>query len=79
MNTESAMRKAGEITQQSFFTNTELDQAIDGTSLALAYLEGRGQGWSLAITPLRLELEQFQRYKALRLDLANKAFKGLPQ
>jgi len=64
--TVEQMHKGGEITQQMSFTDEELAQALKTTQLALAYLEGKGQGWSLAVVPLRHEVEQFERFVAAR-------------
>jgi hypothetical protein len=64
--TPEQMRKAGEITNQLSFTDAELDQAIQGTIRALAYLRGKGNNWSLAITPLVHELNQLEQYRENR-------------
>jgi hypothetical protein len=54
--TVDQMRKAGEITNQNYFSDEELAQAIEGLTLTLAFLEGKGPNWALATNPIRREL-----------------------
>lgn len=64
--TAEQMRKGGEVTLQMSMTDEELKLAIQANALALAYLEGKGIGWALATTPLRLEREQLEKYLEAR-------------
>ena len=64
--TTELMRRAGKITLQFSFTDEELDLAVLGTTLALEYLEGIGNKYTLAITPLRQDLETFKSFQQAR-------------
>ena len=64
--TSEQMRRAGGITTQASFTDAELEEAIKGTTLALAYLRGKGPCWNLAAAPLTVELNQLEQYRENR-------------
>jgi len=57
---------AGVLSQQSAWTDNELALIISATELTVAFLEGKGPGWALALSPLRQELEQLQRFAEIR-------------
>lgn len=56
------IRRAGEMSRQFAWTDSELALVISATELTVAFLEGKGSDWALALSPLRRELEQLQRY-----------------
>lgn len=60
------MKKAGELAETSSWTDYELEEVIKGTTLALAYLQGRGRDWYLASSRLLVELNQLETYKSNR-------------
>lgn len=60
------MRRGAEITCQLDMTDEELALAIKTNALALAYIEGKGERWGLAITPLKYEKECLERYAFYR-------------
>ena len=64
--TENEMRAAGQMMDQMSSTDTQLELMIQSTALVLAYLEGRGPEWDLALHPLRLDLERLQNYQNVR-------------
>jgi len=55
-------RLAGEKSVQLSCTDIELLLVISITEMVIAFLEGKGQRWSLAISPLREELEQLNGF-----------------
>lgn len=54
--TEKQARLAGETSRQFSLTDEELDIIIHMTILSIAFLEGKGTEWTLAVSPLRQEL-----------------------
>lgn len=57
MMTVEKMAEAGKLLGNCSWTDEELDACLKGVKLALAFLEGGGQKWHLAIAPLRHEVE----------------------
>jgi len=70
--TREEARRAGELTNQVSWTDRELKQVITFLKLGLAFLEGKGQRWHLAVSPLRTELEQFESFRRARQDDAKR-------
>ena len=64
------MKEAGQYSDQQSWTDDELDWALRGSRLALAYLEGRGAEWFLATSKLRLEVLQLETFQEARLRYA---------
>lgn len=60
------MAMAGEVFGKDSASDFEIELAVHGTRMALAYLTGRGSWWSLATTALRLDLESMERILELR-------------
>lgn len=58
--TAEEARHAGEISRCFAWTDTELALVVSVTELTVSFLEGKGERWSLAIVPLREELEQLK-------------------
>lgn len=65
ITTEEA-RRAGVISRQFAWTDEELALVISTTELTVAFLEGRGSEWHLALSPLRQELSQLKSFAAAR-------------
>lgn len=53
-------KRAGEISRSFEWTDKELALVVSVTELTVSFLEGKGERWSLAIVPLREELEQLK-------------------
>jgi len=73
--TEEEFKRAGELEEgitvgtlgEAFaHSNEELKLMIKAKRLTLAYLEGRGARWQLALGPLRHELEQLEGFSEAR-------------
>lgn len=59
-------RFAGEMSRNFSWTDTELALVVSITEITVAFLEGKGQKWSLALIPLRQELEQLKGFVRAR-------------
>lgn len=55
-------KHAGEISRKFAWTDEELAMVISATELTVAFLEGKGKEWSLAIIPLERELESLRGF-----------------
>jgi len=64
--TPEQAKLAGQSTKQTSLTDEELDLILQIHRLSLAYLEGKGSTWQLAITPLRHELYTFEGFDKAR-------------
>ncbi|MBW2561413.1 MAG: hypothetical protein JRE40_11240 [Deltaproteobacteria bacterium] len=64
--TEAEARRAGEISQKFALSDKELALLVKSTKIVVAFLEGKGQGWSLALSPLRQELEKLEGFVRAR-------------
>ena len=62
----ATMHGAGNIATRNWrFSDFELDQVLEGTSLALSYFEGRGDS-EIICRALRSDLSVFKNYKESR-------------
>lgn len=60
-------KRAGKLTNQVYgWTDEELKIMIKFEELFIAFLEGKGLKWSLARTPLYLEVNQFKSFLETR-------------
>lgn len=57
---------AGKISRSFSWTDTELALVVSITEITVAFLEGKGQEWSLALIPLRQELVQLKGFVRAR-------------
>lgn len=57
------MKKSGELATNLNFTDEELQIAIEGMELTLAYTMARGRGFDLVSDKLRLELNALLTYR----------------
>jgi len=64
--TTNTMRQGGEYSNLLKFTDEELELAFHSTRFALAYLEGKGEKFFLALTHLRRELEVLAGFRRER-------------
>jgi len=65
--TEEEARHAGELTRKiDRWTDEDLALIIKTDKLVIAYLEGKGQGWQLALSPLWKELNVFKSFVVAR-------------
>lgn len=62
---------AGKVCDQAWFSDDELEVAIDATDRVLSYLDARGDKWRLATSLLRMELERMKGWRNER-ELARK-------
>lgn len=60
--TEKDMRRAGEIDRKGEWNDEELCLMIEAGKLVLAYLEGMGETWALAASPIRRSVDQYERF-----------------
>lgn len=66
---------AGRMCDQAWFSDDELEVAIDSTERVLSYLDARGDKWRLATSPLRNELARLKDWRTER-ELARKRKNG---
>lgn len=64
--TPEEARRAGGLSSNVQFTDAELALVVSVEELVVAFLEGKGLKWYLAITPLRQELEQLEHFVTIR-------------
>jgi len=64
--TEEEFKRAGEIEDGMGLSDADLTLAIKAKRLTIAYLEGRGIRWQLALTPLRHELNTLEGFAEAR-------------
>lgn len=64
--TEEDMRRAGRTFKKCAYDDEELALMIKAHKLTVAFLEGLGQGWELALSPLRRELETLEHLQTIR-------------
>ena len=67
MTTEQ-MRIAGSVYEKFTKTDDELQIAIQGTKLAIAFLLGKGEKWNLAPCPLYQELSELKSFVRSRQE-----------
>lgn len=60
--TEQEIKLAASIIDAPSLTDAELKSAIKATRLVIAYLSERGIDWSLAVRPLRRDLESLEGF-----------------
>lgn len=59
-------RLAGEIVETFSWTDDELLLLIKTTQIMVAYFEARRPYWNLVLSPMRLELHQFEAFARAR-------------
>lgn len=65
MNVEQ-MGQSGKLLDNCSWTDEELAACLKGAELALAFLEGAGTKWHLAIVPLRMKIHSLSDFQESR-------------